>query len=231
MKPEVLACGEMPSTRLVKGEQANVCIKIGAYYMSYKAPVDQMSLLSVKKGFGNPRFQLSDVNTSIPINIQVGHASPYEVDPTQPTDADNQFRADKFWISQDPVDQNVENPPPPIVRVVPYFTAIIQLLEGVVTGIVWDDGCYGCSSTSADCVKGFCTVQHDNCYINTTTADASTLSDCDPKIYIGWQGSDAKKNIMISSELVPSKFIRYSAGNALNNIRSYTGGLKDQQDV
>jgi hypothetical protein len=36
---------------------------------------------------------------------------------------------------------------------------------------------------------------------------------------------------MISSELVPSKFIRYSAGNALNNIRSYTGGLKDQQNV
>lgn len=143
--------------------------------MTYKAPVDQMSLVSVKNGinaesakrfltnpgFGNSRFHLGETNLTIPINIQVGGVSPYEVDPTQPMDGDNQYRADKYWIAQDPINPNMENPPPPIIRVVPYFTAIIQLIEGVVSGIVWDDGCYGCSSSAQDCVKGQC-----NCKTN-----------------------------------------------------------------
>lgn len=72
----------------------------------------------------------------------------------------------------------------------------------------------------------------DTCYNNrTATQPTDTTVDCDPKIYLGWMGSDAHKNILTSAELVPSKFIRYSAGNALNNIRSYTGGLKDEQTL
>lgn len=90
------------------------------------------------------------------MNIEINEVSPYTVDPNLPLDdLSNQFLGDKAWIAQDVVEQNLDAPPiAPIVRVVPYFTAIVQVKEGVVVGIIWDDGCYGCSSSSAECIEG-----------------------------------------------------------------------------
>lgn len=93
--------------------------------------------------------------------------------------------------------------------VVPQLTIIIQIKDGKIVGMEWDDAnaCLGCDAGS--CIDGFCAIPKSQCGLESVT--------CDLKVYIGWIGTDTKGNYMTS------------AGRRLSQFRNYS--LKDTFDV
>ena len=51
-------------------------------------------------------------------------------------------------------------------------------------------------------------MTYENCYENDMSKCGN--NNCDPKFYITWFGTDAKKNQLKSSNLALSKFKKYS---------------------
>lgn len=89
---------------------------------------------------------------------------------------------------------------------IPLYSLVIQMTQGVVTDIVWDDGCFG---GSANCtsynVFNKCSVQlgtysESNNYVALCPAlPVANTTLCDPKIYISFIGSDSNGNYFDSA--------------------------------
>jgi len=95
--------------------------------------------------------------------------------------------------------------------IVPFWTAIIGLVDGVPTSITWDDNpsCLGCSGDS--CVDGFCAIPSTQCDL------ADGKNDCDVKIYIGWFGTDRNGRYLKSAGKRLSRFRNFSLNTAFTN--------------
>jgi hypothetical protein len=96
--------------------------------------------------------------------------------------------------------------------VVPYWTIIINVNKGKITGISWDDGCFTCSG--AACIDSTCGQKAifgagDN-FCDTPP------NDCGVKLYVGWSGTDNNNNYLMSSGMKLSQFTKYSAMQAFN---------------
>ena len=89
---------------------------------------------------------------------------------------------------------------------VPFFTIIIELNQGEISSITWDDKCVGCLSD--ECIDGFCGIPQNYC----GTADSQT--DCDLKIYLGWFGTDKNGNYLTSAGQRLSAFRSWSLNEA-----------------
>eukprot|EP00956_Cyclotella_meneghiniana_P020635 scaffold36680_cov51-Cyclotella_meneghiniana.AAC.4 len=87
----------------------------------------------------------------------------------------------------------------------PYLTAIIDVRDGVVTGIAWDDACIFCQrSRCAANTYNFdgsaATTEQisqpaDGCYFTRdecVALHAGGTDDCDLKLYVVWTGTDAQ---------------------------------------
>ncbi len=92
--------------------------------------------------------------------------------------------------------------------IVPYWTLIVTLKDGLVDTLEWDDGCYGCSGDA--CVDETCSVDIEavGCRSATSTAD------CNPKFFIGWYGTDRNGQYLTSSGARSSRFRQYSVNSA-----------------
>jgi len=93
--------------------------------------------------------------------------------------------------------------------VVPFWTAIITMDSGRPTSITWDDGCYGCDDSH--CVMQTCSVDYTDCW------NPVTQIDCDVKVYLGWYGTDANGQYLISAGKRLSQFRQYSIAAAANS--------------
>jgi len=94
------------------------------------------------------------------------------------------------------------------VYVVPYWTAIVILDNGVPQSISWDDGCYGCSGDQ--CINATCAVSlNDQCWIDGLV--------CDVKVYVSWFGTDNRGTFLTSSGKRLSRFRSYSISSAFQN--------------
>jgi len=113
--------------------------------------------------------------------------------------------------------------------VVPFWTAIIQLKDGLAESITWDDGCYGCSDLP--CYEATCGIRNINCYAGKV--------DCDIKIYLGWFGTDKSGRYLTSAGKRLSRFRAYSvksaydtasetAINAIPDPPQFTGTLEGE---
>jgi hypothetical protein len=118
---------------------------------------------------------------------------------------------------------------------IPVYTAIIQMTNGVVTDIGWDDGCLfcpentdectfnafsvnasqpipdqtlrGCRKASVDCYPE--TFTNDNAANGTAVANATlTDSACDLKVFLTWTGTDKNGQFLRSAG---KRFSRYRA--------------------
>lgn len=83
------------------------------------------------------------------------------------------------------------------------LTAIIDVEDGVVKGISWDDGCIFCKSSECDentyffngtvanpvDDAGSCGNTVDECSV--AAADADSEIDCDLFLYVVWTGTDS----------------------------------------
>jgi len=93
---------------------------------------------------------------------------------------------------------------------VPFWTLVITLTDGLVTNLEWDDGCFSCSDDQ--CVDSTCALDATNCY---STDRGST--DCAPKIFVGWFGTDRSGVYLTSAGSRLSRFRSYSVTSAYNS--------------
>lgn len=88
-------------------------------------------------------------------------------------------------------------------KYVGYWTAIITMDQGKITGLSWDDNCGECYAS--ECVGG------TNCGIGYSDVDnCSDESVCNFMIYVAWVGTDSKGNSLTSLAYIPSKFNKYA---------------------
>jgi hypothetical protein len=97
-------------------------------------------------------------------------------------------------------------------KIFPYLTAIIDVQNGVVAGITWDDSCIFCTSnecepntfdfagvlaTEAEAKQpvGGCYISREEC----TDLLSEGKTDCDLLLYVVWTGTDSNGNDFQSS--------------------------------
>ena len=103
-------------------------------------------------------------------------------------------------------------------HVYPYLTAIIDVADGVVQGIVWDDASIFCGPDqqrpNTFDFSGFAGSSSDfgqpveGCFIPTSECDtnADTNTACDLLLYVVWTGTDKNKRPFMSSNYRFSAF-------------------------
>lgn len=99
-------------------------------------------------------------------------------------------------------------------KVYPFLTAIIDVDEGVVQGIAWDDASIFCGNNEADlntfdfagiaCSESRCGQPVDGCYFSPKQCVESGAT-CDLLLYVVWTGTDSAGRSFMSSSY------RYSA--------------------
>jgi len=94
------------------------------------------------------------------------------------------------------------------VFVVPFWTVIVQLNNGALDFIWWDDGCFGCGG--AQCINDFCGIDSNSC-------KPDGESDCDVKMYVGWTGTDDTGRFLVSAGKRLSRFRQWSVSSAYDN--------------
>jgi hypothetical protein len=119
----------------------------------------------------------------------------------------------------------------------PLYTAVVTVDEGVVTGVVWDDGCHFCADSSceyntynfagevvSDHVGKDCYVADDSC--KNTAGEVSEL--CELNVYVVWSGTDSTGNYFRSAE---KRFSRFRGMSVDNYIESAAETYEDAQDT
>jgi len=114
---------------------------------------------------------------------------------------------------------------------IPYWTITIQLDNGVLnptTPFVWDNdggsGCFGGCQPS-DCLDGFCGSPIVNC------GSASTDTDCDLKIYVGWYGTDSTGTYLTSASKRLSAFRSWSVVDVFQAAASVAAANQPNPDA
>lgn len=83
---------------------------------------------------------------------------------------------------------------------VPFLTIIVDLDDGRLKSVGWDDGCFTCDSSDTNvCIDDNCGVAYDKCFNNSATDNTGKSQDCDLKIYIGWTGIGSDGNYLTSA--------------------------------
>ena len=111
-----------------------------------------------------------------------------------------------------------------VCTVVPFHTIIINLNNGVIDDISFDDDCSLCGNDY--CVDGNCAQEVSKCtsqslYDATNTA---SLTDCDFKVYVSWSGTDADGVYLSSSGRRLSQFRRWSLNAVYNQASDFDTG-------
>jgi len=89
-------------------------------------------------------------------------------------------------------------------RIFPYLTAVVNVREGIVQGIAWDDACLFCSPSSTRCMENtynFNGTEATNiseptkgCWVTKEECDKAHAAGeqvCDIKVYAVWSGTDS----------------------------------------
>ena len=106
------------------------------------------------------------------------------------------------------------------------FNLVIKMEKGKIYDIVWDNGCFDCDNS---CQEGIIstsvfnsseTQTYDNCYETEACTINNDASNCDPKFYITWFGTDKKGNQLKTSNLAMSKFKKYSISSLYSSVKN-----------
>ena len=129
----------------------------------------------------------------------------------------------------------------PLGRTFSTLTAIINLDQGVVTGITFDNGCVLCDNSDR-CVENTYNYLGEpyagvgatsDCFL--TDAECATNSQVDPKacqltVYVTWTGTDAKGNYLTSSSRRFSLFSSYSVNSYVNGLVKGVKGVSLREE-
>ncbi|KAL7462735.1 hypothetical protein ACHAXS_003110 [Conticribra weissflogii] len=127
-------------------------------------------------------------------------------------------------------------------QVFPYLTAVIDVKDGTVQGIAWDDACIFCNLSRClpntyDFVGNITTRQKisqptDGCYISRDECVAlhsGGSDECDLKLFVVWTGTGVGGTALFSSD---SRFSAFPPNriqeNVENGVNQAIGNLQDQ---
>lgn len=124
-------------------------------------------------------------------------------------------------------------------KIYPYLTAILDVEDGIVKGIAWDDSCVFCQNngrceentydftgnlTTGNGNTGGCVVTKEEC----DKLHANGENTCDLKIYFVWTGSDVDGRILSSAGSRWSAFpLQKLPKLDLSSLKNITGSIKD----
>lgn len=125
---------------------------------------------------------------------------------------------------------------------IPILSLVVNVDQGNVTSLAWDNQCMTCSSNSPQCLRGYkgmkleglgaamqilpddtsgeyltggCGTERTLCVAATTTGTTTTTSNiCDPKILVTFSGTDRNGRQLTTAGLRISQF----AGLAINSL-------------
>ena len=106
------------------------------------------------------------------------------------------------------------------------FNLVIKVKEGKIYDIVWDNACYDCIKYCENNIKSYDddknnTMTYENCYeADTENCYTDKDTNCDPKFYITWFGTDKKGNQLKTSNLAMSKFKKYSVSSLYSSVKN-----------
>jgi hypothetical protein len=104
------------------------------------------------------------------------------------------------------------------------FNLVIKMEEGNIYDIVWDNGCFDCDNNcqtniiSQSAFNSSITQTYENCYENEE-CNSNEISNCDPKFYITWFGTDKDKRQLKTAGLAMTKFKHYSVSSLYSSIK------------
>lgn len=129
-------------------------------------------------------------------------------------------------------------------RIYPYLTAVIDVRDGVVRGMAWDDACIYCEKN--ECVPNTynfdgnpATTEQTSQPVNgcsyTVNECAQFLAGdnnvCDLKLKVVWTGTDLAGRALLSSDSRPSSFppnrIQENVKNRYNSMLERVNEIKD----
>lgn len=122
-------------------------------------------------------------------------------------------------------------------KIYPHLTAIIDVRDGVVLGITWDDACIFCGGFQCDQITydfngniqdrdsagqptGGCGITFSDC--NSKHQDDGT--DCDIVFYVVWTGTDVDGKALLSSA---NRFSAFPAQELSDRFTQNLPGAKD----
>jgi hypothetical protein len=126
-------------------------------------------------------------------------------------------------------------------KVYPFLTAIINVKDGVINGITWDNACVFCGPNECDEVtynyngvpqsKATSGQPTSGCFV--TAAQCSSLAGkngtaaCDLSLYVVWTGTDSKKRAFQSSSSRFSAFPPQELQNRIKSLVPHRGGRRE----
>lgn len=115
-------------------------------------------------------------------------------------------------------------------KIYPQLTAIIDVEEGIVKGITWDDGCIFCKDLQ--CGKNTYTFKGTEAALDTPTggcgtpesecADGESSTVCDIAFHVVWTGTDGEGRPFQSSAYRFSAFPKQDFVDSLNLPTSFS---------
>lgn len=127
-------------------------------------------------------------------------------------------------------------------RIYPYLTAIIDVQDGIVRGIAWDDACIFCEK--AECVPNtynfdgsVATTEQinqpvDGCYFSVQECigfEADGNDICDLKLFVVWTGTDVNGKVLLSSD---SRFSMFPPNRIQENVKgSYNDMIENLKNI
>lgn len=114
-------------------------------------------------------------------------------------------------------------------RIYPYLTAIIDVEDGVVRGITWDDACVFCEKKKClantynfdGTAATFDAVRQpvDGCYFTEAECNGFVLdksNTCNLKLHAVWTGTDVNGKVLLSSD---SRFSMFPPNRVQENVK------------
>lgn len=142
-------------------------------YVAFYPDVDDFTLLEVENSF-NASWLDSPDNDPVYIRAEVGTHSTY-------WRARSQMRGGRKIT-------------------VPFWTLVVEITDGLVSKLTWDDSCPLCETSDLCVEERNCGVVHSSC------GNSVDSNNCNLQIYLAWFGTDVDGKYMTSSDKRLSRF-------------------------
>jgi len=199
--------GENPAVR--KGQQTSICLVVssGDDWATVQIPYQRWLWTPIADQFASYTIPKSYQSFVTRENVMQPYVSVH-------VQSNSTLSFVRRWYD---ADQNRQ-------LIFPYLTIIVDVFQGNIRGLVWDNGCVYCSKTVGNrCMEDTFNfnatpaIQNNQtytngineptkgCWLRKDECDKYTLQDgsnpvCDLKVYATWTGTDANKRVLTSAD-------------------------------
>jgi hypothetical protein len=127
--------------------------------------------------------------------------------------------------------------------VLPILSLVVNMVQGDITSLAWDNECMTCSSNAPECLKGYqslklelitpslihllpdassglyfnggCAAQRDTCTVSSSNPNANS---CDPKVLVTFSGTDRNGRQLSTAGLRLSQFAGFSIRSLWDSV-------------